>query len=76
MSSGTSRFCNQAVMDQFKQSNPNPQADGYQEKQNQIYKDSGELYRAESTYQKVLIEELKELFASFGVKPIEKIAQE
>lgn len=51
----------QAVMDRFKKDNPNKQAQNYQANLNQAYSDIGSQYHNGREYQKVMIQELKEL---------------
>ncbi|MFX3633211.1 MAG: thioredoxin family protein [Candidatus Pristimantibacillus sp.] len=55
----------QAVMDGFKQSFPDHQGPYYEEKLNQTYKEIGDLYRSGSTYQDVMIQELREIVSRF-----------
>ncbi|TVX98333.1 thioredoxin family protein [Cohnella terricola] len=56
----------QEVMDRFKRENPDKEASDYQEKLNGTYREIGGLYHNGLQYQKVMIQELKELLASFG----------
>lgn len=58
----------QAVMDELKQSCPEPHGSDYEEKLNQTYKAIGDLYQSGSTYQDVMIQELRELFTQFGLE--------
>ncbi|RUS43954.1 thioredoxin family protein [Cohnella sp. AR92] len=49
----------QAVMDRFKEENPDRKAAGYQDKLNETYRAIGSLYRCVSDYQRALIQELR-----------------
>lgn len=52
----------QAVMDRFKANHPDKQEANYQESLNQTYREIGSLYRAGNEYQRVMLQELRELF--------------
>lgn len=54
----------QAVMDQFKSSNPDKEAPDYKEKIGKVYGEIGELYHLGTHYQKVILQELTALFSS------------
>ncbi|MED4585186.1 thioredoxin family protein [Brevibacillus choshinensis] len=53
----------QAVMDRFKANHPDKQEPKYQESLNETYREIGSLYRTGNEYQRVMLEELKELFS-------------
>lgn len=56
----------QAVMDQFKSSNPDKEAPDYKEKIGKVYGEIGELYHLGTHYQKVILQELAVLFSSIN----------
>ena len=55
----------QNVMDEFKRNHPDKQALSYQEQLDQTYKKIGELYHDGNEYQRVMIQEIRQLLASF-----------
>ncbi|MCM3782374.1 thioredoxin family protein [Neobacillus mesonae] len=58
----------QAIMDQFKQSHPDSQAEDYQTKLDQTYKIIGDLYRSGRTYQDIMIQELRTIFPQIEIE--------
>ncbi|WP_308635279.1 thioredoxin family protein [Paenibacillus silvisoli] len=56
----------QAVMDRFKKNNPDKQEADYKDKLNQTYGEIGELYQVGNDYQKVILDELRDLFTTFS----------
>ncbi|GED32590.1 thioredoxin family protein [Brevibacillus centrosporus] len=57
----------QAVMDHFKATHPDKQDPKYQESLNQTYREIGKLYRDGNEYQRVMLQELRELILGWGL---------
>lgn len=55
----------QNVMDEFKRNHPDKQAASYQEQLDQTYKKIGEPYHDGNEYQRVMIQEIRQLLTSF-----------
>lgn len=61
----------QAVMDQFKRDNPDNEADEYQTRLNDTYRQIGRLYNEGTFYQTVIIQEVKALLQTIAASGIE-----